>query len=223
MNALYKTCWRNFPSPTRYRRARPQIRTGDAIAMADGSLVSLLIRRFTRSDVGHVALVFDAGPIVELLEAIKTGPLRGEIGVSRLSQRIREYESSCGNLWWLPLSAEARARMDEGALLGAMVEQQGRDYDWWQALCSGTIFPARPDPQSLFCSESIALAFSKSGVLPATWNYSETSPQELIALKLYATAVPLVGDQPAPRRFNYRPVPSVPLVPCIPGAYGGHV
>jgi len=178
------------------------MRTGDIIAMGDDSFISRLVRFGTRSDVGHVGMVYRTQGFVELLEAVKTGRLSGRIGVTRLSQRVAEYERCGGRMWWLPLSEDIRADLDEDRLIAAMAAQEGVKYDLWGAIASGTIFSAEPDPTSLFCSESCAYAFRQAGVLPAGWNYSETTPQELIALRLYACAVPLVGNIPEPRGFN---------------------
>ena len=194
--------WQDFAPHERYTRARTRMRTGDIIAMGDDSFLSRLVRFRTRSDAGHVGMVYKTQGFVELLEAVRTGWFSGEIAPTRLSQRVAEYVRAGGRMWWLPLSEEVRANLDEDRLIAAMAAQEGVKYDLWGAIASGTIFSAKPDPKTLFCSESCAYAFQQAGILPPAWNYSETSPQELIALRLYARAVPLVGDLQEPRGFN---------------------
>jgi len=176
-----------------YSEVRARIRTGDVIGTADKEILSWLVRSSTYGEVSHVAVVYRTAHVVELMEAVKVGWFEGRMDVTRLSNRVLEQNRRGGAIWWFPLRPDARARLDEAALIACLARQEGRKYDWWGAFCSATIFRAKPDPHELFCSESVAFGFVMGKLLPETYNYSEATPVNVVALDLYDAPVQLVA------------------------------
>ena len=178
-----------------YDDIRGKIRIGDVVATADDGLLSRLIRRRTGGLVSHVAIVFRSLWVVELMEAVKAGPIRGVIDVTRMSLRVRAQEASGGRMYWLPLSDRARDRLNADAMLYSLTRQRGTPYDWRQALGAGFAWIMnRPSARQLFCSESVALALMAGGVLPHAINYSEQTPDHVVSHDIYARRVQLCGS-----------------------------
>jgi len=187
---------------TDYERVRPEIMTGDVIATAHPCWFSRLIRWRTGGDVSHVAIVYRTAQCVELLETVQTGRWGGRIGVTRLSSRVMESEREGTRLWWLPLSIRARCLVDAPRLVASMMAQEGKPYDVWQAIASGTIFWAPRSARRLFCSESVAKAFVDGGLLPSSFNYSEATPQDVVGWRLYSRCEQLAGTPLVPEGWN---------------------
>lgn len=178
------------------------MRPGDIIAFSGKALVSKLVKRATRSNISHIAIIChaviaDYGRItVEIMESVKEGQCRktgravSGVTRNRLSTKISTYD---GAIWWLPLSTETRARLNHPAAINFLMSVQGRPYDLPQAIQSAIntldrlkiITYAAEDYSALFCSELAAAALKVGGVLSPTSNPSEMTPIDLIRLPIY--------------------------------------
>ena len=172
---------------------------GDVIAFAGRGPVSAVIQSATRSEVSHVGVILPApsgrpegGP--GMLQLCESASLEGFAGVTihGLEQRIGSYD---GEVWWLPLHDQVRARMDFDAFRAFLVRQEGRPYDLEQAVKSGLdqwdhldllsrATYAREDHEQFFCSELVAAAFEASGAV-SHLNASEVTPIDLCTFSLY--------------------------------------
>jgi hypothetical protein len=107
-----------------YSEVRSQMRPGDVIAFAGKDNFSDLIKWATRSNVSHVGVVFESkvmfegetqpGTIVDVMESTtlyvdpETKKRTSGVQRNRLSDRIKYHD---GQIWWLPLSSQARAKL----------------------------------------------------------------------------------------------------------------
>jgi len=167
--------------------------TGDVIATAARGILPGLIRWRTGSAASHVALVARMGREIGLIETQKVALFRGRVVAVSLADRVAEWEAAGTRAWWLRLAPEAWARMDKGRFRRCVERQVGRGYDLWGAICSGTILEASPDAERLFCSESVALAFRKAGLLPRGFNFSEANPGDVVSWPLWDRCEQLCG------------------------------
>lgn len=177
-----------------YASIRCKMQPGDIIAFAGKKPVSEAIKLFTNSNVSHVGIVLHSELVgydtaqpnrrVRVAEATAEG-----VQFTRLSQFEEAYE---GELWWLPLSDEARRKLDKQKLIDFLLEQEGKPYDYSDAVKAAVdgILEAlgftanREDFDKFFCSELVVAALEKAGVLGPI-NASEVIPIELCKFKLY--------------------------------------
>lgn len=204
---------------TVYPRVRNLLEVGDVVAFGGRGAVSNTIKRFTGAPVSHVGVVLRTQVLVDgkaaavgdrghLVQVIESTSLDGFVGVaiSRLSDRLERYD---GEVWWLPLAAEVRARLNVEVFTSWLLKQEGRRYDERGAVLSGLdrldvlgLTRASEDLSRLFCSELVAAALRAGGVLPEDLNPSEITPIDLVRFRLYHDAVQLVGAPTDIRGFN---------------------
>ena len=211
---------------TTYEQVRSQLRTGDVVVTADQSFVSWVVRRITCSEASHVGMVYKTdNDVVHLMEAAKVGRLRGEVTVTRLSERIKEYTKNKGRIWLLMLSDTSRDALDEQCCVDELNKQKGTPYDIWQAILSPWDIIRKKCSKRLFCSESVAKAFAASGVLPSGYNYSSATPSDVVAFGIYLQPYcQILGDPRPLHEFNttsldsqYRSSWNFPLLETIDG------
>lgn len=177
-----------------YASIRGKMQPGDIIAFAGKKPVSDAIKLFTNSNVSHVGIVLHSELVgdetaqpnrrVRVAEATAEG-----VQFSRLSHLEEAYE---GELWWLPLSDEARRKLDKQKLIDFLLDQEGKPYDYGQAVKAAidgildVLGPTanREDFDKFFCSELVVAALEKAGVLGQI-NASEVLPIELCQFNLY--------------------------------------
>ncbi|NLO90580.1 MAG: hypothetical protein GX410_01125 [Elusimicrobia bacterium] len=190
-----------------YDSLRQAIRPGDIIAFGGEGFVSALIKLATgRCPVSHVGIVFRTEVSGGMWQnrVLESTTLDGFSGVvsTRLSQRLRDYR---GRVWWLPLSAEARARGDWPRTEKWLLAQEGKPYARREAALSaldllervpliGKLF-RNPDRHArLFCSQLAGGGLKEGGVLPPEINPAELTPRDLVVMRLYAACVQLKGS-----------------------------
>jgi len=199
-----------------YPEIRSQILSGDVIAFGGTSVASRLVRLVTRSRVSHVGVVlqgrarFAPGDRYYNLLAEATVD-RGFVGVRqrRLSAALSTYP---GDVWWLPLDRQLRRRrFDETAFCEFLLAQEGKPYDFSQAAASALdwneaapggrlgIFHNQEDLTRLFCSELVAAALERAGLVGPI-NASEVSPVDLCRWRIYQDELYLLkqADPQAP-------------------------
>lgn len=208
----------------KYSEVRSQMRPGDVIAFSGKDNFSDIIKWATRSNTSHVGVVFETkvvfentpqpGIIVDVMESttLYVDPVTGErkAGVqrNRLSDRV-EYHS--GELWWLPLSDQARQNLDLKKFVDFMMHNDKREYDLPQAILAGVdlldkagLTRNTEDFAKFFCSELVAAAFESSGLI-GNINASEVTPIDLCSFSLYAEDYYLLkGDRREIKGFNTR-------------------
>ncbi|MYA72649.1 hypothetical protein F4009_13535 [Candidatus Poribacteria bacterium] len=97
-----------------YENIRTEMQPGDVIAFSGTSVISTVIKLVTSSHVSHVGIIVppdyleddDAGDGIVVAEATESG-----IGPHSLSTRWND--NTVENLWWLPLRADLRTRLEE--------------------------------------------------------------------------------------------------------------
>lgn len=175
-----------------YQKVRDKIKTGDLIAFNGKGIISELIKKKTKSDISHVAIVLDINQSdsrrVQIIESTSLAILPDE-GTGELIKGVqRHYLSDVlnameGKAYWFalqnPLSEGRKARMLSWLYL---MWQKRIPYDFKQAIGSAIDFKYikglenEPDFSQLFCSEMVAEAYKLAGFLPESYNSSEATP-----------------------------------------------
>jgi len=184
-----------------YSEVRSRMKPGDIIAFAGTSDFSELIKWMTRSSVSHIGILLQSKLLIGdtpqegfFNQIIESATINGFSGVSinRLSDRIHAYD---GQVWWLPLSDEARERLNEQAFYNFLLHQEKKEYDLPQALCSagdqleripllGKITHNVEDFTRFFCSELAAAGLEQGGVIDNI-NASEVTPVDMCRFNIY--------------------------------------
>lgn len=197
-------------APDGYATIREKMQPGDVIAFGGKSHFSEVIKWATRSSVSHVGVILQTvrrdlassdgpGYFNQIIESTTINDFSGVI-VSKLSKRIQQYE---GEIWWLPLSDEVRARFNSGAFIDFMMDHEGRPYDLHQAITAGLEVPGvQEDFGKFFCSELVVAGLEAAGAIPPV-NSSEFTPISLCRLKLFnPDMVQIKGPEGPIRGFN---------------------
>lgn len=185
-----------------YASIRSKMQPGDVIAFAGKKPGSDVIKAFTGSNVSHVGVVLqweligaDLASSKRILVAEATA---AGVQFTQLSRFVKAYE---GELWWLPLSKESQGRLEERkqAFFDFLLEQEGKPYDYSQALGAWADALGIPSNQEnfekFFCSELVAAALEKAGVLGPI-NASEVLPIEVCQFDIYKEEyVQFKGDE----------------------------
>jgi hypothetical protein len=190
---------------------RPTLDSGDVLLFAGESRFSRGIKRLTRSHWSHAALVARpraGGPLL-LWEAtldtdlpdVATHEIAPGVNLYDLEHWIRHYG---GETAIRPLSASRTDAM-RGALLDFYLEARGRPYErnrleLFRSVYDGPLGRNRKeDLTSYFCSELVAEAYQRMGLLPASPPASEYTPHDFsserrkpLPLQLGATLGPEV-------------------------------
>lgn len=201
-----------------YHQVRKYMKPGDVIAFSGKEFISNAIKFFTGSSVSHVGVVMETkladsegnakkGRVVQVIESTSLDGFAG-VSVNRLSDRILKYN---GGLWWLPLSEDARARLDEEVFFNFLLRQKGIEYDFrgvrefiWRKIPLVNKLFQTESFEKWFCSELVSAALEESGVLGSI-NASKVSPQDLVEFKIYETARVISPDTKTPlKNLNTR-------------------
>lgn len=198
-----------------YKSVRSLMRPGDIIAFSGRGIISSIIRYMTgfhnkNADVSHIGIILKTkrvntkkkGYIVQVVESTSLDGFTGVV-TNRLSRRIKEY---CGNVWWLPLRDEVRAKLNEDKFFDFLIEQEGKPYDKWQAIKCGLDFLPfvnnRENMESFFCSELVAESLDRSGCIPHV-NASKVNPIDICRWDIYKPEYyQLTGDECKIRGYN---------------------
>lgn len=180
-----------------YSDARKLMQPGDVIAYSGKANVSNFIKWVTRSGVSHLSIVVQSkllyqaagapadGYLNQVMEATTNG-----VQFSRLSDHLRYYD---GEIWWLPLRQELRAKMNVQALYDFLLHQEHKGYDIAQAIRSGIdrfesvlggLTHSKEDFARFFCSELVAAALERAGIV-SHWNSSEITPVDFTRFALF--------------------------------------
>lgn len=203
-----------------YHHIKHQIAPGDVIAFGGNSLFSRIAKTSTRSVVSHIAIVVDSTqtasetPLnVALVEAYYSKRNRG-ICITTLEERLPQY---AGNVWWLPLSQQAKQQMAQHShSYHQFIHQQiGKPYDIWQLF--GAAFDLfdnvpvlhrltynRKNTKRWFCSELIAQSLTHAGIITHL-NPSETTPKDICQFNIFAQRyMQIKGETAKIEGFNTR-------------------
>jgi hypothetical protein len=170
-----------------YAELRPRLATGDLVLFGGKSTLCRRIQRLTGSSWSHAALLFcDPGADdVRIWEATSSGDLK-DLDTGRTGPGVRLTPFGA----WVALYGEQIAvrrlaveRSSErmAALAGFRREMAGRPYEkhrlqLLRSLGAGPLGRnAEPDLSSLFCSELVAAAYQRMGLLrdrPPSNNYT---------------------------------------------------
>lgn len=196
-----------------YSDARSRMKPGDVIAFGGKGEFSEIIKFATFSDVSHVGVILQTQVVEDLADRffnqiIESTSLNGFNGVniSRFSDRLSTYD---GELWWLPLSDEIRAKFDRNKFYDFLFNQakDRKPYDMPQAIKSaldaldqlpvighGPTYN-KEDFSKFFCSELVAAGLEAGGAV-GTVNASEVTPIDLCRWNIYSgTYFQLKGDK----------------------------
>ncbi len=161
---------------TPYARIRDTLRTGDVVLFAGKGVISTGIQLFTRSRWSHVGMLVRVAALDTILvwesttlsdvPDVETALATRGVQLVPFSQRLAAYPGTIG-----VRRLEAELGPDGDVTLGALRRQlAGRPYErqWRDLLCADfrKLGRAEPDFSSFFCSELVALAYQRLGLLP---------------------------------------------------------
>jgi len=178
-----------------YEEARELMQPGDVIAFGGKGNFSEIIKMATFSEVSHVGVILQTGVRGEnngrffnqIIESTSLGDFNG-VQINRFSDRLAHYD---GDLWWLPLDKALRIEFfDQEVFYNFLFQQDHKPYDMPQAVGSALDLldklgaENREDFNKFFCSELVAAALEKIGLVPKI-NASEVTPIELCRWDIY--------------------------------------
>ena len=194
-----------------YKNIRSKMKPGDVIAFSGKRPHSETIKIFTDSNVSHVGVIFQSKLSIAgdpkkrsfnlVAEATASGVrFTGLRGIKKL------YD---GELWWLPLSNASRQNLKLKKFFDFLLCSEGKPYDFKQAIGAGVdvlddlgIKRNEEDFEKLFCSELVAGALEKGGVI-ADINASEVTPIDLCRFNIYCNNyVQFKGEKKSISGFN---------------------
>ena len=183
-----------------YSDIRGSMRRGDVIAFGGKEIVSTIVKGATSSkSVTHVGIVVqseyrkfddDNDEREIIVRIMESGKSDGNTCIveNLLSKRVENYN---GAMWWLRLREDIRDNFDSFAFIDFVFLQQGRPYDLPQAIRAAIDFADESgltlneeNFSKLFCSEFVAAALERAGVLKCI-NASEVTPIELCQFQIY--------------------------------------
>lgn len=185
----------------KYDSVRNKMRPGDVIAFSGNGEIAQIIKLATRSQVSHAAVILQTKLLIAdqpqggyFNQIIESTLINGFYGVSinRLSDRLVDFD---GEIWWLPLSNEVRAKMNGQTFYDFLLHQEKKPFDTLDGIKSSIdIFDKIPllsrltrnneDFASFFCSELVAAGLEASGAIPRI-NASEVTPIDLCMFSIY--------------------------------------
>jgi len=181
-----------------YSQVRNSIAVGDVFAFGGDSTLSKLIKLATQSGVSHVATVTKAveggrDPVlVESAVRLNADGTQGTFTVSEVTMDV--VLQGYPDIWWLPLGGGQN--LDNGAFLQfILTEAIGKVFDLEQAyeLMEDEFFKNHfgirsdklpEDLEKYFCSELVAEAFERGGLVGAV-NASNVTPIDLCRWGIY--------------------------------------
>jgi len=173
-----------------YEEIRPLLNTGDIVLFSGKSFISWLIKKITGSPWSHVGLVLKSQELDSILiwesttlnniPNIENGRIAAGVQISSLSERIRHYNGTVG----IRLLEARRTPEFIRAMIDLKNEVRGYKYEqnkiklirsaldlfWWQK--------NRKDLRSIFCSELVAEAYQRVGLLDTNKVSSEYTPSD---------------------------------------------
>ena len=172
-----------------YCKIRDQLKTGDMVLFSGSGFVSRIIQMYTRSIWSHVGLVvkdewYDMLLLWEstTLSKIKTvyGNVRQGVAIRPLSEVVANYEGNVGvRQLNHPLSDGQQVDIAE-----LRKEFKGRDYEQSKSELFKSAYDFiggrnEEDLSSLFCSELVAEAYQRVGLLSEYTPSNEYTPSDL--------------------------------------------
>ena len=176
-----------------YSSIRHELNTGDIILFRGSTVFSRLIQRATRSPWSHVALVmrlpeYDFLALWEstglgTIPDIRSGEITRGVQLAPLSERVRSH---AGALAVRRLEGATLGQRERAALMDLRRELRGRPYerslvDLARAAYDGAGGASAEDLSSLFCSELVAEAYQRIGLLDDRLPSGEYTPGDFAA------------------------------------------
>ncbi len=172
-----------------YDEIRNELKTGDMVLFSGGGFISRIIQMYTRSKWSHVGLVVKDGWFDMLLlwesttlSKIKTvnGIVRQGVAIRPLSEVIANYDGVVG-VRQLDKPLSDGQELDIGDL---RKEFKGRDYEQSKSELFKSAYDFiggknEEDLSSLFCSELVAEAYQRIGLLSEDVPSNEYTPADL--------------------------------------------
>lgn len=172
-----------------YENLRPSLKTGDVVLFSGKGGISTGIKWFTNSKWSHVGMVlklteWDAVMLWESttlsdIADVESGKERKGVQIVPLSERVRKYK---GEVSIRLLDIERTPEMlKELSLLRS--EIKGRPYEkdkieLIKAAYDGPFGANKEDLSSLFCSEMVAEAYQRMGLLSEKKSSNEYTPKD---------------------------------------------
>ena len=192
---------------TPYADIRHELDTGDLVLFRGHTLFSRLIQRATRSEWSHVAMVlrlpeYDMLALYEStglgsLPDMISGEVRRGVQLVPLSERVRACN---GAIAVRQLKGVTLGPHERTALMALRRELRGRPYerslvDLVRAAYDGAGGASAEDLSSLFCSELVAEAYQRLGLLGDGVPSSEYTPADFSAHSPLRLAHGTLGDE----------------------------
>jgi hypothetical protein len=183
-----------------YEEIRHLMGVGDCIAFGGSGIISETIKAVTGCNVSHVGAIYDpkmylldGQRVVQVIESTSLGEGFAGVKFNRLSDHVKYYD---GEMWWLQMSDHARKKLDVAVYMTFMLQQIDKPYDTPQAIGSALDFipDNREDLDKIFCSELLAGAYEKAGILGEI-NASEQTPADVCKFWFWNKPVQFKGEE----------------------------
>lgn len=174
----------------KYSEIRNKLKTGDIILFSGKGLISAGIMAMTRSPWSHVGMVlklpeYDFIVIWESTTLSKAKDLRSDsfkkgVQIVPLSERFKGYDGKAAVRRLLDADLDGS---ETDALMEFRKEVAGRDYEedkleLFNSAWDGPFGGNEEDLSSLFCSELVAEAYQRMGLLPEEKPSNEYTPAD---------------------------------------------
>jgi hypothetical protein len=191
-------CWRGIKGyinrnrkvehRTKYADIREDLNTGDIVLFSGKGLISNVIKRFTGSPWSHVGMVICSpewnmkllweSTTLSKLKDITSGEARQGVQLVPLSERIKTYEGEVGIRKLLHTEP-----LNNQALIDLRAEVKGRPYEeskieLFKSAHDGFMGGNEEDLSSLFCSELVAEAYQRLGLITEDTPSNEFTPAD---------------------------------------------
>ena len=167
---------------TPYKDIRKAINTGDIVLFDGKGLASWLIKRATLSDISHAGMFFKINDDIFIWES--TSLYKGSNGVqlNLASTRIETYN---GKVYYRPLVCD-RPHIFYEVLHSLREELKGKKYEQniWELMGAALPWRNKENLNTIFCSELIAHAYQRLGLLPNKPASNEYVPNDFNRNKL---------------------------------------
>jgi len=204
---------------TQYRAAAPNMLPGDVIAFAGRAPLSFVIDGYTGSKLSHVAMVKmqqtlwggvvrAAQPVIWVTEStIFTDPVTHKKIYGPQTHSLEQvltvdYAAAGSRAWHLALADEVRSEIDWTKFTAFIAKCENGDvkydipgyfaYLWRSIPFIGARVCQSETYRRMFCSAYDTAIFENCGVVLHR-DFSETSPADLVRMKLYKACTQIMG------------------------------
>ena len=160
----------------KYRYERKNINTGDILLFSGKGLFSSLIRLATFSKISHVGIAYVIGGDIYCWESTSLSKGKKGVQISLLSNRVQSYN---GKIWVRHLQCKHTPLFYSGLReLRRELKDKPYERNIWELIGSAMPWRNKSNLKSVFCSELVAEAYKRMGILHTKLPSNEFTPKD---------------------------------------------